>query len=80
MKCKLNKSKVEFRVPEMKYLHIGYLITNSGIKVDFKKVRATDMPAPKNIFGVKRIIGVVQYVTKFITRSVWILNGNNAKV
>lgn len=38
MNFKLNKSKVEFRVPEVRY--VGHLITNSGIKVDPEKVRA----------------------------------------
>ena len=33
-----NKSKVEYRVPEVKY--VGHLITNNGIKVDPEKVRA----------------------------------------
>lgn len=65
MNFKLNKSKVEFRVPEVRY--VGHLITNSGIKVDPEKVRAiVDMPAPKDVSGVKRILGVVQYVAKFI--------------
>lgn len=64
MNFKLKKSKVEFRVPEARY--VGHLITNSGIKVDLEKVRAmVDMPAPKNVSGVERILGVVQYVAKF---------------
>lgn len=67
-------------MPEMRYVHIGYFITNSGtcIKVDSKKVRATvDMPAPMSDSGVKRILDVVQCITKFIPDSVWILNGKN---
>lgn len=52
---------MEFRVPEVRY--VGHLITNSGIKVDPEKVRViVDMPAPKDESGVKRILGVVQYV------------------
>lgn len=60
-------------MPEMKYVHKGYFITNGGscIKVDSKKVRATvEMPAPMNDSGVKRILDVVQCVTKFIPDSV----------
>lgn len=65
MNFKLNKSKVEFRVPEVRY--VGHLITNSGIKVDPEKVRAiVDMPALKDVSGDERILGVVQYVAKFI--------------
>lgn len=65
MNFKLKKSKVEFRVPEARY--VGHLITNSGIKVDLEKVRAiVDMPAPKNVSGVERILGVVQYVAKLV--------------
>lgn len=56
---------MEFRVPEVRY--VGHLITNSGIKVDPEKVRViVDMPAPKDESGVKRILGVVQYVAKII--------------
>lgn len=55
MNFKLNKRKVEFRVPEVRY--VGHLITNSGIKVDPEKVRAiVDMPAPRDVSGVKRIL------------------------
>jgi hypothetical protein len=62
---KLNKSKVAFRVPEVKY--VGHLITNRGIKVDPEKVRAIDeMPSPIDVSGVKRVLGLVQYVAKFI--------------
>lgn len=67
MNFTLNKSKVEFRVPEVRYMYVGHLITNSGIKVDPEKARAiVDMPAPKDVSGVKCILGVVQYVAKFI--------------
>lgn len=56
---------MEFRVPKVRY--VGHLITNSGIKVDPEKVRViVDMPAPKDESGVKHILGVVQYVAKFI--------------
>lgn len=52
---------MEFRVLEVRY--VGHLITNSGIKVDPEKVRViVEMPAPKDESGVKRILGVVQYV------------------
>nr|XP_022295054.1 uncharacterized protein K02A2.6-like [Crassostrea virginica] len=65
MNFKLNKSKVEYRVPEVKY--VGHLITNNGIKVDPEKVRAiVEMPSPIDVSGVKRVLGLVQYVAKFI--------------
>ncbi|XP_056017509.1 uncharacterized protein K02A2.6-like [Ostrea edulis] len=65
MNFKLNKNKVEFRVPEVRY--VGHLITNNGIKVDPEKVRAiVEMPPPDDVSGVKRVLGVVQYVSKFI--------------
>lgn len=58
MNFKLNKSKVEFCVFEVRY--VGYLIMNSGIKVDFEKVWViVDMLVLKDVLGVKCILGVV---------------------
>ena len=64
MNFKLNKSKVEYRVPVVKY--VGHLITNNGIKVDPEKVRGiVEMPSPIDVSGVQRALGLAQYVAKF---------------
>lgn len=45
----------------------GHKITASGLKVDEAKVKAiNEMPAPTDISGVKRLCGVVQYMSKFL--------------
>ena len=45
----------------------GHKITASGLKVDEAKVKAiNEMPAPTDISGVKRVCGVVQYMSKFL--------------
>lgn len=62
---KLNKDKVELRVPEVKY--VGHVIGRDGLKVDPEKVRAiVNMPEPTDVQSVRRFLGLVQYVSKFI--------------
>ena len=62
---KLNKEKVELRVPEVKY--VGHVIGRDGLKVDPEKVRAiVNMPEPTDVQSVRRFLGLVQYVSKFI--------------
>ncbi|XP_065941318.1 retrovirus-related Pol polyprotein from transposon 297 [Magallana gigas] len=62
---KLNRDKVELRVPEVKY--VGHIIGKDGLKVDPEKVRAiVNMPEPTDIQGVRRFLGLVQYASKFI--------------
>ena len=41
---------------------IGHLLTNQGLKPDPEKVKAAiEMPKPKDIAGVRRFIGFVNY-------------------
>ena len=62
---KLNKQKVELRVNEVKY--VGHVISKDGLKVDPEKVNAiVNMPAPTDVQSVRRFLGLVQYVAKFI--------------
>ena len=62
---KLNMSKCHFRVDSVKY--VGHEITSEGLKPDSEKVKAIkDMPAPSDQAGVQRILGVLNYLHKFI--------------
>ena len=62
---KLNKSKCSFGVSEVSFL--GHLISESGIKVDPKKVEAiTHMPIPSNKTELQRFLGMINYLGKFI--------------
>jgi hypothetical protein len=43
------------------------VISKDGLKVSPEKVRAIqEMPAPTDVAGVKRVLGLVQYLAKFI--------------
>ena len=46
---------------------MGHLITADGLKADLAKVEAIlDMPAPNDIKGLKRFLGMVIYLAKFL--------------
>ena len=62
---KLNKEKVKLRMTEVPY--IGHLLTSEGIKPDPKKVEAVQkMPQPTDVPSVKRFLGMVNYLSKFL--------------
>lgn len=62
---KINVEKSTFCKDELKYL--GHIIGNSGIKTDPEKVQAIkELPPPKDVSGVRRILGMVTWYAKFI--------------
>ena len=61
----LNPDKVKLRSKSLPY--IGHILTDEGLKVDESKVEATmKIPAPTYIAALKRILGVVGYLAKFL--------------
>ena len=61
----LNYDKCLFRVQDM--LFLGDRLTNNGIQPDPNKISAiVNMPAPENKTDLQRILGMVNYVGKFI--------------
>uniref|UniRef100_A0A3P9JTB0 ribonuclease H n=1 Tax=Oryzias latipes TaxID=8090 RepID=A0A3P9JTB0_ORYLA len=61
---KLNAEKLKLRRREVPY--IGHLLTADGLRADPEKVRAiTEMPAPTDIKGVQRLVGMINYLAKF---------------
>ena len=45
----------------------GHLFTSEGMKADKNKVEAIlEMPAPTDISGVRRLCGMVQYLSRFL--------------
>ena len=47
--------------------YIGHLLTSEGIKPDPKKVEAVQkMPQPTDVPSVKRFLGMVNYLSKFL--------------
>ena len=62
---KLNSHKVKLRSSEVPF--IGHVVTNQGLCVDPTKVQAiTEMPPPINVKGVQRLLGMAQYLAKFV--------------
>lgn len=62
---RLKKSKCHIGQEEVKF-H-GHIFTKDGLKTDPEKVRAVvEMPRPTDQAGVKRLLGMVNYVSKFI--------------
>ena len=61
----LNAEKVQLwkdRVP-----FIGHVVSENGLRVDPAKVKAiVNMPAPLDVAGVQRLLGMAQYLTKFV--------------
>ena len=61
----LNPDKCKFRVTEVAYL--GHKLTEEGVRPDQTKIEAIiNMPAPQDKFGVQRLLGMVNNLTKFI--------------
>jgi hypothetical protein len=56
----LKESKCEFCKPELRYL--GYVVNRRGLNVDPAKVSAVvDMPPPKGVRDVRRLIGMMSW-------------------
>lgn len=62
---KLNKEKLRLRLPAVPYM--GHLLTDEGLKADPAKIAAiSQMDRPKDVMGVQRLIGTVNYLTRFL--------------
>jgi len=62
---KLNIETLTLRQKEVSF--IGHVATGDGLRVDPDKVKAIcDMPAPRDKAGVQRLLGMVQYLSKFL--------------
>ena len=62
---RLNSAKKRLRLPEVPF--IGHIATAQGLQVDPHKVQAiVDMPTPEDVAAMQRILGFVQYLSKFM--------------
>ena len=62
---KLNRSKVKHQPTSVRFM--GHLLTSEGLKADPDKVRAIlDMPEPEHLTALKRFMGMVTYLLKFM--------------
>ena len=61
----LNTDKIKFRQQEVPF--IGHFATSKGLCVDPSKVQAImEMPSPKDVAAVQRLLGMAQYLGKFL--------------
>ena len=59
--------KLHLRHTEVPF--IGHVATDQGLRIDPAKVRAIiEMPAPTDKAGVQRLLGLAQYLNKFLPR------------
>lgn len=64
---RLNKNKCEFSVSRISFL--GHIISDAGLEADPEKVLAVaKMPPPTDAEGVRRIMGSIGYLAKFLPR------------
>ena len=63
---KLNKAKFEFKCRQVPF--IGHLLSSEGVKPDPRKIEAiVNMQTPTDVQGVQRLIGMVKYLSKFLS-------------
>ena len=56
-----------FKLRQSEVLFIGDMATDKGLRVDPAKVRAVrEMPTPTDKAGVQRLLGLAQYLAKFL--------------
>ena len=62
---KLNKEKCKIRQTQVAY--VGHLLTSEGLKIDPRKVKAVqEMPEPQSKEDVKRLLGFVQFLSRYL--------------
>ena len=62
---RLNPEKLRLRTTEAPF--IGHVTTADGLRVDPDKVRAiSEMPPPTDVAAVQRLLGLTQYLSKFL--------------
>ena len=63
---KLNKAKFDFKCQQVTF--IGHLLSSEGVKPDPRKIDAiVNMETPVDVQGVQRLIGMVKYLSKFLS-------------
>lgn len=61
----VNQDKQENALTEI--IFYGHRISKEGVKVDEAKVQAIrDMPGPTDVEGIRRLCGMVQYMSRFL--------------
>lgn len=64
---KLNRKKLRLKLPSVTYM--GHLLTNEGLHPDPQKITAIqNMQTPTDIKSLQRLLGFVNYLSKFLPR------------
>ena len=67
MNLKLNGKKLKFKMDSVPYM--GHLLTRDGVKPDPRKIEAiTQMPRPENPKAILRLLGSVNYLSRFLPK------------
>lgn len=62
---KFNPKKIQLKKNKVKYM--GRIVSGDGITPDASKVKAiTEMPAPQDVKGVQRLLGMMNFLSPFI--------------
>ena len=62
---RLNKEKCSFSKSEVTFY--GHIFSSEGLRADPEKIEAiTNMSAPKNVSKVKSLLGMAQYVSRYV--------------
>lgn len=73
---KLNKAKCSFRQSQVTFL--GHVISGSGIRISPAKVEAVKkLAAPKDVAELRKTLGMITYLTKFIPHAQEVLQPLN---
>ncbi len=63
---RLNKDKCKIRQSELHYL--GEVVDENGVRADPEKVKAiTELKDPTNVHELKRVLGIINYMVKYIS-------------
>ncbi|XP_071051474.1 uncharacterized protein [Onthophagus taurus] len=61
----VSREKCQWVRPELKYL--GYVVSSRGLQVDPEKIKSIiELPVPKNVREVRRILGMMSWYRKFV--------------
>ena len=73
---KLNKDKCKFNMDRVSFL--DHEISSKGVHIDAEKVEAVDkMQAPRNIKELRKVLGMINFLTKFVPSAQEVLSPMN---
>ena len=66
---RFNINKIQYCVGSVKYMGHIIIVTNQGVSADPEKIAAIrDIPAPQSVADLRRLMGMLAYISKFIPK------------